>query len=70
MTTIRSGREGSVMLQYPLHTNSNYTTWSIRMCVNLQTHGVWDVIEHGEEVEERRTGWLLPPSVKISSLAQ
>ena len=42
------------MLQYLLLTKNNYTAWSIRMRVNLQAQGVWDAIEHGDEVEERK----------------
>ena len=40
VTTIKSGKEGSVTLQYPLLTNSNYAAWSIKMRVNLQAQGV------------------------------
>ena len=54
VTTIRSGRQGCVMLQYLLVTKNNYAAWSIRMRVNLQAQGVWDAIEHGDEVEERK----------------
>ncbi|XP_022927953.1 uncharacterized protein LOC111434803 [Cucurbita moschata] len=54
VTTTRSGREGGVMLQYPLLTKCNYAAWSIRMCVNLKAQGVWDAIKHGDEVEEHK----------------
>ena len=52
---IKSGKEGSVMLQYLLLTRSNYTVWLIKMHVNLQAQGVWDIIEHGdiEELKDR-----------------
>ena len=59
MTTIRSGREGSVMLQYPLLKKSNYTT-SIKMRVNLHAQGVWDAFEHGD-VEECKDRMTLAP---------
>ena len=48
VTTIRSEREGSVMLQCPLFTKSNYASWSVKMHVKLQAQGVWDVVEHGD----------------------
>ena len=51
---IRSETEGSVTLQYPLLTKSNYATRLIKMRVNLQAQGVWDAIKHGDEVEERK----------------
>ena len=35
MTTIKSGKKGSVTLQYLLLTKSNYAAWSIKMRVNL-----------------------------------
>ncbi|XP_022955161.1 inositol transporter 4-like isoform X3 [Cucurbita moschata] len=53
VTMIKSGKEGSVMLQYLLLTKSNYTAWLIKMRVNLQAQGVWDVIEHGD-IEESK----------------
>ena len=34
--TIKSGKEGSVMVQYLLLMKSNYVPWSIKMRVNLQ----------------------------------
>ena len=36
VTTIRSGREGSVTLKYSLLTKSNYAAWLIKMYVNFQ----------------------------------
>ena len=54
VTTIKSEKEGSVMLQYPLLTKSNYVAWSTKIHVNLQTQGVWDAIEHGDKVKERK----------------
>ena len=55
VTTIKSEKEGSVTLKYPLLTKSNYAAWSIKMRVNLQAQGVWDAIEHGdiEEYKDR-----------------
>ena len=54
VTTIRSGSEGRITLQYLLFTKGNYTTLLIKMRVNLQTQGVWDAIEHDNDVEQRR----------------
>ena len=54
MTMIKSEKEESVMLQYLLLTKSNYATWLIKMCVNLPSQCVWDAIEHGNDVEERK----------------
>ena len=53
MTKIKSGKEGSVTLQYPLLMKSNCAAWSIKMRVNLQAEGMWDSIEH-RDVEERK----------------
>ena len=58
VTTIKSGKEGSLTLQYPLLTKSNYEAWSIKMRVNLQAQGVWDTVEHGD-VEERKDKMFL-----------
>ena len=51
VTMIKSGREGSVTLWYPLLMKSNYAAWSIKMHVNLQAQGMWDAIEHGDVKE-------------------
>ena len=53
MTTMKTGKEGSVKLQYPLLTKSNYAAWLIKMCVNLQAQAMWNVIKHGD-IEERK----------------
>lgn len=38
-------KEGSVSLQYPLLTSSNYVAWSMKMRVYMEAQGVWDVVE-------------------------
>lgn len=38
-------KENSVGLNYPMLTESNYTTWSLKMKVFMQAHGVWEAIE-------------------------
>ena len=54
MTTIRSEKRGVLTLQYLLFTKSNYAAWLTKMHVNLQAQDMWDVIEHGDNVEERK----------------
>ena len=53
VTTIKSGKEGSATLQYPLLTKSNYAARSIKIRVDLYAQGVWDVVEH-YDIEERK----------------
>ncbi|XP_074362999.1 uncharacterized protein LOC141703366 [Apium graveolens] len=38
-------KEGGVGLSYPMLAKSNYASWSMKMKVNMQAHGVWDDIE-------------------------
>ena len=47
------------MLQYLLLTKSNYVAWSINMHVNLQEPGVWNAIEHCDDIKEHKTGLTL-----------
>ena len=49
----RTGKDGSVMLNYPMLTKMNYAVWSIKMRVNLQAQGVWDVIKNAETDERK-----------------
>ncbi|KAL8100179.1 hypothetical protein AgCh_032433 [Apium graveolens] len=39
---------GSMGLSYPMLTKSNYTTWSMKMRVLIQAHGVWDAVESND----------------------
>ena len=47
-------REGSISLQYPLLTKSNYAAWSIKMEVYMEAQGVWEAIVSEEPVESRK----------------
>lgn len=38
-------KDGAVGLSYPVLTKGNYTTWSLKMKVNMQAHGVWEAVE-------------------------
>lgn len=38
-------KENSVGLNYPMLTKTNYATWSIKLKVFMQAHGVWEAIE-------------------------
>ncbi|XP_039141989.1 uncharacterized protein LOC120279192 [Dioscorea cayenensis subsp. rotundata] len=38
-------RDGTVTLQYPLLTKSNYSAWALKMKVYMHAKGVWDAIE-------------------------
>ncbi|XP_074373447.1 uncharacterized protein LOC141713772 [Apium graveolens] len=38
-------KEGGVGLSYPMLTKSNYASWSIKIKVNMQAHGVWEAID-------------------------
>ncbi|XP_074374550.1 uncharacterized protein LOC141714932 [Apium graveolens] len=39
------GKEGAFGLSYPMFTKTNYATWSVKMKVFMQTHGVWEAID-------------------------
>ena len=39
------GKDGSVTLNYPMLTKTNYTAWSMKMRVYMQAHGIWEAIE-------------------------
>ncbi|XP_020249218.1 uncharacterized protein LOC109826605 [Asparagus officinalis] len=57
VTLKTTGREGTVSLQYPLLTKSNYSAWAINMKVYMRAQGVWDAIEPtdlNDEVETRK----------------
>lgn len=41
-------KDGTVGLNYPLLTKSNYTAWSIKMQANMQAHGIWSAIENAD----------------------
>lgn len=50
-------REGTVALNYPMLTKSNYTAWSLKMKVFMQAHGIWEAIEPADpktKVEEKK----------------
>ncbi|XP_039117525.1 uncharacterized protein LOC120253262 [Dioscorea cayenensis subsp. rotundata] len=50
-------RDGTVTLQYPLLTKSNYSAWALKMKVYMRAQGVWDAIEPidpNEEIETRK----------------
>ena len=66
VTTIRSEREGSVTIQYPLLMKSNIAAWSIKMPVNLQAQGVWDAVEH-DDVEEHKDRMTLAAIYQVVS---
>lgn len=38
-------KEGSVGLSYPMLARNNYTAWSLKMKLFMQTQGVWEAIE-------------------------
>lgn len=45
--TMEAGKSkgGSMGLSYPMLSRTNYTTWSMKMRVIMQAHGVWDAVE-------------------------
>lgn len=43
------GKDGSVTLNYPMLTRSNYAAWSLKMEVNMQAHGIWEAVEPADE---------------------
>ncbi|VFQ70476.1 unnamed protein product, partial [Cuscuta campestris] len=49
-------KEGNLMLQYPVLTNSNYPMWVVKMKANMRAQGVWSAIVPTAEgeVEERK----------------
>ncbi|GKD98964.1 inositol transporter 4-like protein isoform X2 [Tanacetum coccineum] len=46
-------KAGSITIQYPMLTKTNYSVWSLKMRVNLQAQGVWDANQQAD-VEERQ----------------
>lgn len=38
-------KDGGVGLTYLMLTKSNYASWSLKMKVNMQAHGVWDAVD-------------------------
>lgn len=38
-------KEGTVGLTYPMLNRGNYTTWALKMKVNMQAHGIWEVVD-------------------------
>lgn len=44
METVKN-KDGSVGLNYPMLTKSNYTAWSLKMKVYMQAHGIWEAVE-------------------------
>ncbi|XP_074356127.1 uncharacterized protein LOC141695814 [Apium graveolens] len=38
-------KDGTVSLNYPMLTRTNYTAWAMKMKVYMQAHGVWDAVE-------------------------
>ena len=46
-------KAGSITIQYPMLTKTNYSVWSLKMRVNLQAQGVWDATQKAD-VEERQ----------------
>ncbi|XP_074378345.1 uncharacterized protein LOC141719880 [Apium graveolens] len=44
METIK-GKDGSVGLNYPMLTKTNYTAWSLKMKVYMEAHGIWEAVE-------------------------
>ncbi|XP_023767822.1 uncharacterized protein LOC111916382 [Lactuca sativa] len=49
----RTGKDGSVTLHYPMLTKINYAVWAIKMRVNLQAQGVWEVIKNAKTDERK-----------------
>ncbi|XP_010534020.1 PREDICTED: uncharacterized protein LOC104809675 [Tarenaya hassleriana] len=47
-------KEGSVSLQYPLLTKTNYTVWAMKMEIYMQAQGVWDAIELEGSVDKSK----------------
>lgn len=37
-------KDGTVTLNYPMHTKTNYTAWSIKMTAVMQAHGIWEAV--------------------------
>lgn len=50
-------KDGTMGLSYPMMSRSNYTTWSLKMKVFMQAHGVWAAIEptHPKKVIKEKT---------------
>ncbi|XP_074351747.1 uncharacterized protein LOC141690888 [Apium graveolens] len=42
---VLKSKEGSLGLNYPMLSKNNYTTWSLKMKVNMEAQGVWEAIE-------------------------
>ncbi|XP_074378634.1 uncharacterized protein LOC141720181 [Apium graveolens] len=51
METIK-GKDGSVGLNYPMLTKTNYTAWSLKMKVYMEAHGIWEAVEPKNEKEK------------------
>ncbi|KAL6654203.1 hypothetical protein ACP70R_007668 [Stipagrostis hirtigluma subsp. patula] len=49
-------KEGGVSLPYPMLTSTNYSTWAIKMEVNMEAQGLWDAVApaDGEVVEKKK----------------
>lgn len=52
-TSKASAKEGSVTLQYPMLTETNYGSWAVKMKVFMRAQGVWTAVEGKELVDER-----------------
>lgn len=46
-----TAKEGTLSLQYPMLTKSNYLTWAMKMKVYMRVQGVWDVVEPTDSKE-------------------
>ncbi|XP_074356616.1 uncharacterized protein LOC141696365 [Apium graveolens] len=56
MSTIERGKikDGAISLSFSMLTKGNYTTWAIKMKVNMQSHEVWRAVETTEKNLEDR----------------
>lgn len=45
---VGKSKSGTMGLSYPMLSKTNYTTWSMKMRVFMQAHGVWDAVESSD----------------------
>lgn len=45
---VGKSKGGNMGLSYPMLTKTNYTTWSLKIKVLMQAHGVWEAIESSD----------------------
>ncbi|XP_042756041.1 uncharacterized protein LOC122196853 [Lactuca sativa] len=45
MSGSNGDKDGQITLHYPMLSMNNYGAWAIKICVFMQAHGVWEVVE-------------------------